>query len=243
MHRKRWEYLAVKVLELMKACAYDLRDVNPASREPAWNQYTQMEMYSYLQRAARLVSKRLASRSNQLVMDTAELELAAGENTASLPTGHLAVYAVFIKGQESNGALMKLGPADAAVLTGTTPAGYYVQGSGLVVAPTPGSAVTLSLVYAGEPAFCLDALPESKAALEPLLAGDLPFTPHFDEALRQYVSISCANRNEYDTSVEQGLFKLLMNACESVASMDSMLPLEIENQYPIYGYDWSGRGG
>ena len=231
----------MRVLELMKACAYDMRDVNPATREPAWNQYTRLEMYAYLQRAARLVAKRLASRSNQLVMASTELTLAAGENAAALPAGHLAAYAVFVKGLESNGPLMKLGPGDAAVLTGTTPAGYYVQGSGLVVAPTPSSATTLTLVYAAEPAFCLNALPESKAALEPLLAGDLPFTPYFDEALRQYVSISCANRNEYDTSVEQGLFKLLLNACESVASMDSMVPLEITSQYPIYGYDWSGR--
>ena len=74
------------------------------------------------------MAKRLASRSNQLVMASTELTLAAGGKRGGASAGHLAAYAVFVKGLEANGPLMKLGPGDAAVLTGNHAGGLLRAG-------------------------------------------------------------------------------------------------------------------
>jgi len=220
-------------MELCRAAAYDLRDMGDAPHY----QYPLVEKLHYLKRGLRFIAQDLAALRSALVMAQTTLSYASGVNSAALPTDYMNHWAVMISGQEASTGPLDLLAKEDRFRTGSTPQGYWIQGSSLYLAPTPTTATDIVLEYAAWPSLLAEDEAQTEAQAETQLATDLPWRGHFDEALRQFVTISCANRNEYDTKTEQGLYQMLKQTAEDAASADDLMALD--RQGP--GGLWTGE--
>ncbi len=225
-------------------------DVGKDTRDTDHIQYPLTEKLTYIKRGVRVITVRLAAMGHPMVCKLAttgsedwSATVTPGQSGVELPSDYLTTFSLFIVGQESPGPLGLVAPAERFSLTGSQPQGYYIMG-GAVGAPTlhlvpaPAEAMDLSLHYAALPAFCQLSEPASEEAARAQLDQELPFGRVFFEAMRQWVALCCLNRNEYDTSVEQGLWKLCQDQAQQLADLDNL-----QSWGPAGGADsnWGGR--
>lgn len=233
-------------MELANAAAADLRD-------RAHTQYPLSEKLAYLKRAARLLTNELAAMGHPLACKIVESGTAdwpatvqAGQSGIVLPLDYLRTVSLWVKGRESEGALGLIAPAQRLSLSGSIPAGYYLLGgavgaSTLHLAPTPAEALTLVLHYAARPAWCQLPEPANETEAGEQLSQEVPYSQIFGEAMRQFVSLSCANRNEYDTTVEQGLWKLCRDQAHQLAAQDNLQAWDMGAASLGIDSGWAGR--
>lgn len=233
-------------LELANAAALDLQD-------RAHTQYTLSEKLAYLKRAVRLLSNELAAMGHPLACKIVEsggedwpATVQAGQSGIALPLDYLRTVSLWVKGRESDGALGLIAPAQRLSLSGTTPKGYYLLGgdvgaSTLHLAPIPAEVLTLVLHFAAMPAWCQLPEPLDETEAQAQLAQEVPYSRIFGEAMRQFVSLACANRNEYDTTVEQGLWKLCRDQAHQLAAQDNLQAWDMGAASLGVDSGWGGR--
>jgi hypothetical protein len=229
----------IKASSLIQSAWWDLRSDESGD-------YTRQEMLGYLQRGLRLLANELAARKSTLVSKTVESgsmdwasEIAGG--VIALPLDYLSLYDLHVQGRTSLGPLGLISAADRFRITSGSPGWYFLDQGSLHVIPVPSDGAVIYLRYAALPELARVAIPDTDAETAVLLdAHNLPFRGLFDEALRQFVAMSAANRNEYDTRVEQGLFRMLAKTAHDLAGQESLEPLIRQVDYPDVGFDWTG---
>lgn len=233
-------------LELANAAASDLRD-------RAHTQYPLSEKLAYLKRAARLLTNELAAMGHPLASRIVESggeewpqTVQPGQSGILLPLDYLRTVSLWVKGRESEGALGLIAPAQRLSLSGSTPKGYYLLGgdvgaSTLHLAPIPAEILTLVLHYAAMPTWCQLPEPLDETEAQAQLAQEVPYSRIFGEAMRQFVALACANRNEYDTTVEQGLWKLCRDQAHQLAAQDNLQAWDMGAASLGIDSGWGGR--
>jgi len=206
------------------------------------------EVLAMAQRAARIVTAELAQRSSWLVAKTAESGGAAWPATLiggriSLPGDFMASSDIHVAGRLTHGPLGLINPADRFQQFDATPGHYYLEQDYLVILPAPADGSLIYLGYLAWPEVVLTPIPPTDDETLQLMGSlRLPFRGLFDETIRQFTALSLANRAEYDTAVEQGLYRMLSKAAHDVASKESVAPQIRDIDYPVHGMDWTGRG-
>lgn len=234
--------------ELSAACGLDLRDVGATN-------YRQHERLAYLKRALRSLALDLARRQSHLVQSEVvsgspqwPAEVTPGAAGLDLPANYITMVAVYLDGLENSQGPLAKATVNLRYTQGTAPGGYYIQAKRLYLVPAPAEALTVRLVYNAWPDLVRaapvlvaggdTATADAAAALQ--LAGELPWSGIFDEALRAFVTQACANRNEYDTQVELGLYQMLLTMAHEAAGMDTMADFSPDPGIEPF-YDFSGR--
>lgn len=233
--------------ELAAAVGLDLRDV-------AATNYRLHERLAYLKRALRSLALDLARRKSHLVRwdvlsgsTNWPAVVVAGQDYIDLPDNFMSSVKVYISGlEDTQGPLSLASVNECFAVTGQV-AGYFIEGNKLWLVPTPDEAVTIRLIYNAWPELALaepvvvsggdHGAADASAATQ--LAGELPWFGIFDEGLRAFVTQACANRNEYDTTVELGLMRMLLSLGHEAAGLDTAPEF-----YPPADdghYDFSGR--
>lgn len=232
-------------LELANSVGADLRDRDH-------NQYSLAEILTYLKRGVRLVAVKLAGMGHPLACKVVHsgspdwpAVVVPGQAGLALPPDYLATVSLFIVGHELLGPLGLVPMAQRFAPAGTMPSGYFLMG-GAVGAPTlnlvpaPQMELTLELHYAALPEFVRLPDPADEALALAQLGQEVPFGRIFGEPLRQWVSLCCANRNEYDTTVEQGLWKLCEDQAQYLAAHDNLQTFDMGAGMGGDG-NWGGR--
>lgn len=232
-------------MELAAGVGADLRDRDH-------NQYLLSEILTYLKRGVRLLTVKLGGLSHPLACrvlqsgDTDWPELVVpGQSGIDLPGDYLATVSLFIVGQENLGPLGLVPMSKRFLATGGPPSGYYLMGGAvgaptMHLVPTPTEAITLELHYAALPAFAglADPADETEAAAQ--LSQEIPYSRIFGECLRQWVALCCANRNEYDTQMEQGLWKLCEDQAHYLAAQDNLQTFDMGGVGGGHDGNWGG---
>lgn len=234
--------------ELAAAVGLDLRDVGATN-------YRLHERLAYLKRGLRALALDLARRRSHLVRrdvlsGSADWPAAVtpGQAYLALPADFMGAVMVCPEGRENTTGPLKLAGGADRYAAGSAGDAYYLQAGRLYLAPAPAETFTLRLVYNAWPALVLAApvmvsggdYATADTAAAAQLADDLPWQGLFDEALRAFVTQACANRNEYDTTVELGLVRMMLTLAHEAAGLDD--PPELIGDAPGGdAYDFTGR--
>ena len=211
--------------ELSVAVAFGVRDTPETT-------YTPREKFVYLQEGVKVVAKELARRKSAQVAK--RTVLAVGPEGADFPDYWLGFISARIVGCSNP---LPLKSRHDFPLSGGRYLGCFIEASKLHLYPAPEVSENVDLIYGAMPALGRAAIPASDDAARTALAADLPFNGLFDLALTEYVKMRCLNRNEYDTKMELGLYRLLQSQAADVAAMDSVAPAPQEGRA---NYDFSG---
>jgi hypothetical protein len=216
-------------MELIDLAAFDLRD-HESLTGASHTLYPMREKLARLKSGLRFLATELArERCNRVMLDALNntsdwpAQVVDGQPWLALPANCLAVLEVYIAGREQELGPLSLATRESRYQTGAGSQVYYLGSGRLYLSPPPDSSTQLRLVWAAWPALCQQAAPGDDAGAETQLNADLPaWVDLFAEELRQFIVLGCANRNEYDTTVEQGLFQMLKTAAAEVAAMEDL---------------------
>lgn len=211
--------------ELSAAVAFGVRDTPETT-------YSAREKFLYLQEGVKVLALELARRKSSLV--AAHTVLPVGPEGAPLPKDWLGFISARVAGRARPLPLESRHDFPAG---GWGRPGCFLEDGKLHLYPAPKDSQDVDLIYAAKPALMKIKLPADDDAARSALDVELPFGGLFDLALTEYTKLRCLNRNEYDTKMELGLYRMLTSAACDVAAMDTALP-----EGPVYQgrYDFSG---
>lgn len=216
-------------MELINLAAFDLRD-HASLTGASHTLYPIQEKLARLKTALRFLATELArERCNRVMLDALNetidwpAQVVDGQVWLDLPANCMVVLEVYIAGREQDLGPLSLATREHRYQSGSLPQAYYLASGRLYLSPPPQSDTKLRLVWAAWPSLCLETEPDGDQEAETQLNLELPaWVDLFIEQLRQFIVLACANRNEYDTSVEQGLFQMLKTAASEVAAMEDL---------------------
>ncbi|MCB2226669.1 MAG: hypothetical protein KQH53_08320 [Desulfarculaceae bacterium] len=211
--------------ELSVAVAFGVRDTPETT-------YTPREKFVYLQEGVKVLANELARRKSAQVAQRTVLQV--GPEGVAFPEGWLGFISARVVG---GAAPLPLMSRHDFPLSGGHYLGCFIEASKLHLYPEPETSEDLDLIYAAMPALGRAAIPADDDSARAALAVELPFAGLFDLVLVEFVKMRCLNRNEYDTKMELGLYRLLQSQAADVAAMDSVVP---EAHGDRANYDFSG---
>ncbi|KMY67122.1 hypothetical protein AAU61_14440 [Desulfocarbo indianensis] len=226
-------------MELVNLAAMDLRD-HESLTGASHTLYPLREKLARLKSGLRFLATELARERCNRVMKEAlsgstewPAAITPGRAWLDLPADHLAVLEVYLAGRERDLGPLPLASREDRFRAGSEPTAYYLAGGRLYLTPTPAEEVSLRLVWAAWPELCLQGEPADESQASAQLESELPaWVLLFAESLRQFIVLGCANRGEYDTTVEQGLYQMLKSAAAEAAALED-----------LGGWDREGPGG
>lgn len=211
--------------ELSVAVAFGVRDTPETT-------YSAREKFLYLREGVKVLTAELTRRKSSLV--AARTILPVGPEGAPLPEDWLGLISAKVAGTATP---LPLKFRHDFPLSGWGYLGCFLEEGKLHLYPAPETSENLDLIYAAKPALMRAALPADDDAARSALDVETPFGGRFDMALIEYVKMRCLNRNEYDTTLELGLYRMLLSQANDVASMDTAVP---EGPVVRGRYDFSG---
>ena len=211
--------------ELSAAVAFGVRDTPETT-------YTAREKFIYLQEGVKTLAAELARRKSAQVAQRTILTV--GPEGAALPEDWLGFISARVEGRST--PLPLKFRHDFPISAGDY-LGCFMEGGRLHIYPAPEAGENVELIYAAMPELGRAPIPADDDAARAALAVELPFGGLFDLALTEFVKMRCLNRNEYDTKIELGLYRLLQSQAADVAAMDTAPP---QAQMPGSHYDFSG---
>ena len=198
--------------ELSAAVAFGVRDTPETT-------YSAREKFLYLQDAVKALASELARRKSSLL--AAHTNLPVGPEGAPLPGDWLGLISARVGGRS---APLPLKNRHEFPLSGWGYLGCFLEEGRLHLFPTPTTPEDVDLIYAAKPAFMQVKLPADEDAARTALEVELPFGGRFDLPLIEFVKMRCLNRNEYDTKLELGLYRMLLSQANDVEAMDTAPP-------------------
>ena len=177
------------ILQLLESARYDIRDT-------AKSDYTDPEIFEYFKRALSHLEESLSAIESDLVSSNDTITLSSGSNYISTPDNCIVVTEVW-QGQNK---LVPLTPMRKIYyerkVKSSNQAPYYwcEQGDTIQFDATADQDYDINVYF--DKATDLSNL---------TMVSDVPYSPRFDNALRQAVILQCKHRNEFGVGEDGAL--------------------------------------
>lgn len=181
--------------QLITSARYDIRD-------PEETDYTTDELFEYAKRAISQLDYALSSIGSDLVAEQTTSTLSSGDNSVSVPTDAMVVTQIW----ESQTQIYPLTPLRQLLrerqYRSSSGRPYYWSQKGNLIYfdATADQDYTLTINY--DKRHNLTSLVES---------DDVPYTPEYDNAIREAVVLQCKHRNEFGVGEDGALLQFFSN--------------------------------
>jgi hypothetical protein len=189
--------------EIIASVRYDVND-------PDKTGFTDPELLDYLNRGLKHVHSRLVLWDADIVRYLDTVNVLATDDDYPLPAGYWSTSFMYIDGENQPMRRLKVADLIAYPVTQTgTPFGFLLNATEIILRYMPNAAKTLYHYYYKE--------------YTALALGDaMPYNGLFDQAVRQFISATALNRDEYNIQVESSVFGTLEKAAMDI--MNQRLP-------------------